>query len=168
MHFNNIGIWGKQVVQRSAITEFCQYCNSITTAGYWHAFKDGQGMPLNGSNQRGYMLTFRKGQVPTAQRFWSVTASTPQAIELIPIGHISARSRAIRPGFNLMLRIYGTTDSAQNVCSACDHRGRLGVTSHGGARSFTVVLAGRLELDPSAFGQRLRGSLLQTTRCMIR
>jgi hypothetical protein len=43
VHFNNIGNWGKQVVQRSAITEFCQYCNSITTAGYWHAFKDGRG-----------------------------------------------------------------------------------------------------------------------------
>jgi hypothetical protein len=83
VHFNNIGNWGKHVVQRSAITEFCQYCNSITTAGYWHAFKDGQGKPLNGSNPRGYVLTFRKGQVPTAQRFWSVTAYTPQAIELI-------------------------------------------------------------------------------------
>jgi hypothetical protein len=83
VHFNNIGDWGKQVVQRSAITEFCQYCNSISTAGYWHAFKDGQGMRLNGSNPRGYVLTFRKRQVPKATRFWSVTAYTPQAIELI-------------------------------------------------------------------------------------
>ena len=146
VHFNNIGYWGKQVVQRSAITEFCQYCNSISTAGYWHAFKDSQGMPLNGSNPRGYVLTFRKGQVPTAKRFWSVTAYTPQAIELIPNRaqkyevasytpglHYSAdgsltiyisrtRPRGIpmanwlpvwRFKFNLMLRIYGTTDSAK-------------------------------------------------------
>jgi hypothetical protein len=84
VHFNNIGNWGNQVVQRSAITEFCQYCNSITTAGYWHAFKDGQGMPLSGSNPRGYVLTFRRRRLPTATRFWSVTAYTPQAIELIP------------------------------------------------------------------------------------
>jgi hypothetical protein len=34
VHVNNIGTWGKQVVQRSAITDFCPYCNSITTAGY--------------------------------------------------------------------------------------------------------------------------------------
>lgn len=146
VHFNNIGNWGKQVLQRSAITEFCQYCNSISTAGYWHAFKDGQGMPLNGSNPRGYVLTFSKGQVPTAKRFWSVTAYTPQAIELIPNGAQKYEVASYTPGlhyntdgsltiyisrtrprgvpmanwlpvwrikFNLMLRIYGTTDSAK-------------------------------------------------------
>jgi hypothetical protein len=146
VHFNNIGNWGKQVVQRSAITEFCQFCNSITTAGYWHAFKDGQGKPLNGSNPRGYVLTFRKGQVPTAKRFWSVTAYTPQAIELIPNRADKYEVASYTPGlhynndgsltiyisrtrprgvpmanwlpvwrvkFNLMLRIYGTTDSAK-------------------------------------------------------
>jgi hypothetical protein len=145
-HFNNIGMWGKQVVQRSAITEFCQYCNSITTAGYWHAFRDGQGIPLHGSNARGYVLTFRKERLPTAKRFWSVTAYTPQAIELIhtraqkyevasytPGLHYNAdgslkiyisrtRPRGVpmanwlpvsRFKFNLMLRIYGTTDSAK-------------------------------------------------------
>jgi hypothetical protein len=145
VHFNNIGNWGKQVVQRAAITEFCQYCNSISTAGYWHAFKDGQGKPLNGSNSRGYVLTFRKGQLPVAKRFWSVTAYTPQAIELIPNRaqkynvasytpglhynpdgsltiHISrTQPRGVpmanwlpvwRSKFNLMLRIYGTTDSS--------------------------------------------------------
>jgi hypothetical protein len=146
VHFNNIGDWGKQVVQRSAITEFGQYCNSITTAGYWHAFRDGQGKPLNGSNPRGYVLTFRKGQLPTATRFWSVTAYTPQAIELIrnraqkyevaryttglhynPDGSLTIHIARTRPRgvpmanwlpvwrfkFNLMLRIYGTTNSAK-------------------------------------------------------
>ena len=146
VHFNNIGNWGKQVVQRSAITEFCQYCNSITTAGYWHAFKDGQGKSLKGSNPRGYVLTFRKGQLPTATRFWSVTAYTPQAIELIPTRAQKYEVASYTPGlhynrdgslriyisrtrpqgvpmanwlpvwrfkFNLMLRIYGTTDSAK-------------------------------------------------------
>ena len=145
VHFNNIGYWGKQVVQRSAITEFCQYCNSINTAGYWHAFKDGQGMPLNGRNPRGYVLTFAKGRVPTAKRFWSLTAYTPQAIELIPNrankyevasytpgllyntdGSLTIYISTTRPPgvpmanwlpvwrfrFNVMLRIYGTTDTA--------------------------------------------------------
>jgi hypothetical protein len=146
VHFNNIGNWGRRVVQRSAITEFCQYCNSITTAGYWHAFKDGQGKPLNGRKTRGYVLRFRKGQLPAATRFWSVTAYTPQAIELIPTRAQKYEVASYTPGlhynsdgsltiyiartrprgvpmanwlpvrrfkFNLMLRIYGTTDSAK-------------------------------------------------------
>ena len=36
VHFCNIGNWdgGTQVIDRSAITEFCQYCNGISTAAY--------------------------------------------------------------------------------------------------------------------------------------
>jgi hypothetical protein len=146
VHFNNIGTWDRQVVQRAAITEFCQYCNSIKTAGYWHAFRDDQGLPLNGSNPRGYVLTFSKEQLPAATRFWSVTAYTPQAIELIPNrerkyevasytsglqynpdGSLTIYISRTRPRgvpmanwlpvwrfkFNLMLRLYGTTDNAK-------------------------------------------------------
>jgi hypothetical protein len=84
IHFTNIGDWGNQVVERSSITEFIQYANNITAAAYYHVFKDTNGLPLDGSNPRGYVLTFPVGQLPEATRFWSVTAYTPEAIELVP------------------------------------------------------------------------------------
>jgi hypothetical protein len=83
IHFTNIGDWGNQVVERSSITEFIQYANGINSAAYYHVFKDANGKPLDGSNPRGYILTFPKGQLPEANRFWSVTAYTPEAIELV-------------------------------------------------------------------------------------
>ncbi len=84
IHFTNIGIWGNQVVERSSITEFIQYANGIKAAAYYHVFKDANGNPLDGSNPRGYVLTFPPGQTPKATRFWSLTAYTPEAIELVP------------------------------------------------------------------------------------
>ena len=83
IHFTNIGNWGNQVVERSSITEFIQYTNGISAAAYYHVFKDTNGLPLDGSNPRGYVLTFPSGQLPEATRFWSVTAYTPEAIELV-------------------------------------------------------------------------------------
>ncbi|MBV8093683.1 MAG: DUF1254 domain-containing protein [Acetobacteraceae bacterium] len=83
IHFTNIGNWGNQVVERSSITEFIQYANDITAAAYYHVFKDADGNPLDGSNPQGYVLTFPAGQLPEADRFWSVTAYTPEAIELV-------------------------------------------------------------------------------------
>jgi hypothetical protein len=80
--FTNIGAWGHQVVERSAIMEFIQYGNGHSTAAYYHTFHDGQGILLNGSHPDGYVLTFPAGQLPQAERFWSLTAYTPQAIEL--------------------------------------------------------------------------------------
>jgi hypothetical protein len=84
IHFTNIGDWGKHVIERSSITEFLQYANGIKTAAYYHVFKDANGNPLDGSSMRGYVLTFPAGQLPKAMRFWSVTAYTPEAIELVP------------------------------------------------------------------------------------
>ena len=84
IHFTNIGDWGNQVVERSSITEFIQYANNNTAAAYYHVFKDTNGLQLDGSNTRGYVLTFPTGQLPEATRFWSVTAYTPEAIELVP------------------------------------------------------------------------------------
>ncbi len=46
-------------------------------------FKDANGNSLDGSNTSGYVLTFPEGQLPEADRFWSVTAYTPEAIELV-------------------------------------------------------------------------------------
>ena len=94
IHFTNIGNWGNQVVERSSITEFIQYANNITAAAYYHVFKDANGDPLDGSNTGGYVLTFPAGQLPEADRFWSVTAYTPQAIELVdnPAGKYAVAS----------------------------------------------------------------------------
>ncbi len=83
VHFTNIGDWGNQVVERSSITEFIQYANNISAAAYYHVFRDINGLPLDGGNPRGYVLTFPAGQLPEATRFWSVTAYTPEAIELV-------------------------------------------------------------------------------------
>jgi hypothetical protein len=74
IHFTKIGDWGNQVVERSSITEFIQYANGIKAAAYYHVFKDANGNPLDGSNPRGYVLTFPRGQLPEAMRFWSLTA----------------------------------------------------------------------------------------------
>lgn len=83
INFENIGDWGDQIVQRSAITEFIQYGNGHSTAAYYQAFKDGSGQALDGSHGNTYVLTFPAGQLPQAKRFWSVTAYTPNAIELV-------------------------------------------------------------------------------------
>lgn len=83
-HFTNIGAWKNNVLDRASITEFCQFCNTIKTAAYYHAFLDGNGAPLDGGNPDGYVVTFPPGATPTASRFWSITAYTPDAIEPIP------------------------------------------------------------------------------------
>jgi hypothetical protein len=83
IHFTNIGHWGDQVIERSSLTEFIQYANDIEAAAYYHTFKDGKGLPLDGSDPHGYVLTFPAGQLPEAKRFWSLTAYTPNSIELV-------------------------------------------------------------------------------------
>jgi hypothetical protein len=84
INFTNIGEWGDAVVERSGITEFIQYANNHSAAAYYHTFEDGKGAALDGSNPRGYVLTFAAGGQPEAKRFWSLTAYTPEAIELVP------------------------------------------------------------------------------------
>lgn len=83
-HFTNIGNWGDAVTDRSSIAEFCQYCNGIDTAAYYHAFYDGSGADLVGMTPNGYTITFPAGTQPQAARFWSITAYTPRAIQPIP------------------------------------------------------------------------------------
>jgi hypothetical protein len=89
--FENIGEWGTNpdpgssiAVQRSSITEFIQYANDHEAAAYFHAFKDGQGFRLDGTDHRGYILTFSRDEIPATKRFWSLTAYTPKPIELVP------------------------------------------------------------------------------------
>jgi hypothetical protein len=83
IHFTNMGHWGDNALDRSAITEFIQYGNDISAAAYYHTFNDESGKPLDGNNPHGYVLTFPPGTLPEVGRFWSITAYTPDAIELI-------------------------------------------------------------------------------------
>lgn len=85
--FSDIASWNLSTFQgylnRSSITEYIQYANNHDAAAYFHTFLDANGEALNGS-LHSYVLTFAKGQQPEAKRFWSVTAYTPEAIELVP------------------------------------------------------------------------------------
>jgi hypothetical protein len=47
------------------------------------AFVDAGGLPLDGGSFA-YTIEFVKDQLPQHQRFWSLTAYTPDAIELVP------------------------------------------------------------------------------------
>lgn len=82
IHFTNIGDWGDRVVERAAITEFIQYGNGIESAAYYQTFRDRSGVALDGSGD-GYVLTFAADEIPVAERFWAITAYTPESIELV-------------------------------------------------------------------------------------
>ncbi len=82
--FQNIGNWNGNDLDRDSITEFLQYGNDFKSAAYFHVFVDAEGKPLNGANGRTYTLHFPPNQPPQAKRFWSITAYTPHAIELVP------------------------------------------------------------------------------------
>lgn len=92
--YDSIGNWGvnpvpgsSTAVQRSSITEFIQYANNHEAAAYFHAFKDAEGSPLDGTDPLGYVLTFSPlppHEIPETTRFWSLTAYTPNSIELVP------------------------------------------------------------------------------------
>jgi hypothetical protein len=83
INFTNIGAWEQNYLDRDAITEYIQWGNNFGTAAYYHAFEDEDGAALNGSRERAYVLRFKKRQLPKAKRFWSLTAYTPKAIELV-------------------------------------------------------------------------------------
>jgi hypothetical protein len=84
IHFTNIANWEGNLLDRSSISEYLQQSNGISTAAYYHTFLSSDGSPLDGSDGDGYVLTFAAGQLPEALRFWSLTAYTPDAIELVP------------------------------------------------------------------------------------
>ncbi len=84
IHFTDIGAWGANVLDRASITEYLQYGNNIGAAAYYHVFADSTGQPLNGQHLTSYSITFPRGSIPPVQRFWSITAYTPDAIELVP------------------------------------------------------------------------------------
>jgi hypothetical protein len=109
--YDNIGHWGSNVVQRSSITEFIQFANDRDTAAYYHAFRDKNGTQLNGTDPNGYVLTFSAKKIPATTRFWSLTAYTPEAIELVPTPQTSTWSQATRQD---CIRIQ--TDRSRSTC----------------------------------------------------
>ncbi len=83
IHFDNIGHWGTNYLDRAALTEYIQVGNDRTAAYYANAFVDASGLPLDGGSF-GYTIEFSKEQLPEYQRFWSLTAYTPEYVELVP------------------------------------------------------------------------------------
>ena len=83
IHFDNIGHWGTAYLDRAALTEYIQVGNDRQAAYYANAFVDASGLPLNGGSFA-YTIEFTKDQLPEYERFWSLTAYTPEYIELVP------------------------------------------------------------------------------------
>jgi hypothetical protein len=83
IHFDNIGHWGTSYLDRAALTEYIQVGNDRQAAYYANAFVDASGLPLNGGSFA-YTIEFAKDQLPEYERFWSLTAYTPEYIELVP------------------------------------------------------------------------------------
>jgi hypothetical protein len=84
VRFLNIGDWDatfQGYLDRSSIAEFLQYGNNRTAAAYFHAFRQGNGRPLDGRHR--YVLRFGPDELPQVSRFWSLTAYTPRSIELV-------------------------------------------------------------------------------------
>ena len=84
IYFRNFANWHKAYLDRAAGNEYIQYGNNASAAGYYNAFTDGSGAPLNGSKVHAYTLTFAKNQIPQANRFWSLTAYLPRGNTLVP------------------------------------------------------------------------------------
>ena len=70
-------------LDRASITEYLQYGNAREASVYYHTFHDGAGAALDGSAGR-YDLHFAAHQLPEVGRFWSLTAYTPDTVELVP------------------------------------------------------------------------------------
>ncbi len=84
VHFNNMGNWGKNYLDRAAGNLFIQYCNVRKSAYYAQAFLDNNSNMLTGAGNKTYTITFPANNIPDCSRFWSVTAYTGDAIELVP------------------------------------------------------------------------------------
>jgi hypothetical protein len=81
-HPTNFAEWHDDYLGRASGNEFIQYGNNAAAAGYWHTFVDRNGAALHGGRGN-YRITFGPKEIPAATRFWSLTAYTPDDIELI-------------------------------------------------------------------------------------
>jgi hypothetical protein len=84
IYFRNFANWHTAYLDRAAGNEYIQYGNNASGAGYYNAFGDGNGAPLNGAKVPAYRLTFAANQIPQADRFWSLTAYLPRGNTLVP------------------------------------------------------------------------------------
>ena len=83
IHFDNVGHWGTAYLDRAALTEYIQVGNDRKAAYYANAFVDASGLPLDGGSFA-YTIEFSQNQLPEYERFWSLTAYTPEYVELVP------------------------------------------------------------------------------------
>lgn len=83
IHFDNVGHWGANYLDRAALTQYIQVGNDRKAAYYANAFVDASGLPLDGGSFA-YTIQFAKDALPQYKRFWSMTAYTPEYIELVP------------------------------------------------------------------------------------
>lgn len=98
IHFNNMGEWGEAYLDRAAGDLYIQYCNNRVAAYYAQAFLDERSEMLTGIGNRIYTITFTADQIPQCQRFWSITAYTSDAIELVPNAANKYAVAAYTPG----------------------------------------------------------------------
>jgi len=84
IHFNNMGDWGAAYLDRASGNLYIQYCNNRTAAYYAQTFLDERSEMLTGAGNNIYSITFTADQIPQTGRFWSITAYTGDAIELVP------------------------------------------------------------------------------------
>ena len=84
IHFNNMGEWGAAYLDRSSGNLYVQYCNNREAAYYAQSFLDERSKTLTGAGDNIYSITFTADQIPESGRFWSITAYTSDAIELVP------------------------------------------------------------------------------------
>ncbi|WP_417908520.1 DUF1214 domain-containing protein [Candidatus Electronema sp. PJ] len=131
IHFDNIGNWApsgstngsytyQNYLDRAALNEYIQYGNNSTACYYAHIFVDQNGIPLNGDST--YTITFSNNPVdgsntaypqPAYQRFWSITAYTPEAIELVDNQLNKYVVASYTPG--LVIDLTGGTDPADGT-----------------------------------------------------
>lgn len=86
IHFNNMGNWGTNYLDRASANEYIQYGNNLAAAYYAHIFVDRSNILLDSGtldNPVAYRIRFDVAQIPPAQRFWSLTAYTPEDIQLV-------------------------------------------------------------------------------------
>jgi hypothetical protein len=98
VHFNNMGNWGADYLDRSSGNLFIQYGNTRTAAYYAQAFLDNRSAMLTGAGNNTYTITFEADQLPQYKRFWSITAYTSDAIELVPNAANKYAVAAYTPG----------------------------------------------------------------------
>jgi len=83
IHFTNIGDWGNQVIERVVDYRIHSVRQRHRRGGVLSCIQGCQRQAARREQPAGLCPDLPKGQLPEADRFWSVTAYTPEAIELV-------------------------------------------------------------------------------------